>query len=61
MFYAVYEKAKQFPERYKPKICVSTKMDSNAIEIMGKDNRTGIPDTIINKIFQPFLQLNQRV
>jgi two-component system, NtrC family, sensor kinase len=53
-FYAVHEKAKLDPEGYKPAICISTKMDTNAIEILVKDNGTGIPEEIIDKIFQPF-------
>jgi two-component system, NtrC family, sensor kinase len=37
-----------------PKVEVSTQLQGNKIEIKVKDNGTGIPDDIKDKIFQPF-------
>ena len=42
------------PNHYKPSVIVSTKNDGNKIFITVSDNGTGIPQKIINKIFQPF-------
>jgi signal transduction histidine kinase len=39
---------------YKPTVTVTTKYLGNRIEIAVKDNGPGIPDTIKDKIFQPF-------
>ena len=62
-FYAVNEKAKlrsapgaRLPDGqgYEPRVVVSTKKLSDRIEIIVKDNGNGIPEKIIDKIFQPF-------
>ena len=53
-FYAVNEKAKQNISGYEPTIIVSTKKLNGNIEIAVKDNGNGIPDSIKEKIFQPF-------
>src|SRR5258706_2594841 len=53
-FYAVNEKKKQQPEGYEPTISVSTKSTDNKITISVKDNGNGIPQKVIDKIFQPF-------
>ena len=53
-FYAVAEKAKQGIEGYAPTVIVSTKKLENAIEICVQDNGNGIPESIKDKIFQPF-------
>jgi signal transduction histidine kinase/ligand-binding sensor domain-containing protein len=39
---------------YKPTVTVTTKYLGNRVEIAVKDNGPGIPDTIKDKIFQPF-------
>ena len=39
---------------YKPLVVVSTKKLEDKIEISVKDNGSGIPDKIKDKIFQPF-------
>ncbi len=39
---------------YQPTVTVSTRKQENAIEISVKDNGNGIPETIKDKIFQPF-------
>ncbi len=41
-------------QSYQPTVSVSTKKISNKIDISVKDNGNGIPQNIINKIFQPF-------
>jgi signal transduction histidine kinase len=66
-FYAVHEKSKSTPqpsrnigtgpqggEGYKPEVIVSSSKTENGIEISVKDNGNGIPDSIKEKIFQPF-------
>ena len=61
-FYAVNEKKKNLSdikdltvsERYHPIVSVQTKKINGAIEITVKDNGNGIPQIIIDKIFQPF-------
>jgi signal transduction histidine kinase len=53
-FYAVSEKQKQHPNGYQPIVSVSTKRKNGQIEILVRDNGTGIPDTVKHKIFQPF-------
>ncbi len=53
-FYAVFKKAKQSESGYKPSVVVSTKKLDNKTEIRVKDNGNGIPDSIKDKIFQPF-------
>jgi len=58
-FYAVTErkKAPRFSEvgvDYEPTISVSTKKLSDEVEIRVSDNGNGIPQKILDKIFQPF-------
>ncbi|AWH84664.1 hypothetical protein HYN59_05805 [Flavobacterium album] len=56
-FYATQEKSKQsqFSDApYKPAVTVTTQQKGNSIEIIVKDNGTGIPDAIKDKILQPF-------
>jgi len=64
-FYAVHEKKKkiklngtddalQTESLYKPCVIVSTRKSGNKISIEVSDNGTGIPASIVNKIFQPF-------
>lgn len=53
-FYAVNEKAKQQVNGYEPTIAVSTKKINNTVELMVKDNGSGIPERVLDKIFQPF-------
>ncbi|MEP6711539.1 MAG: ATP-binding protein, partial [Ferruginibacter sp.] len=54
VFYAVNEKAKQQPNGYEPVISVTTKKLNDKVEIRVKDNGIGIPQNILDKIFQPF-------
>ncbi len=53
-FYAVNEKKKTADENYKPMVSVQTKRVNDKTEIVVKDNGNGIPQNIIDKIFQPF-------
>lgn len=59
-FYTVNEKAKDASKdqaaglTYEPTVIVSTKKINDKIEISVKDNGNGIPDSIKEKIFQPF-------
>ncbi len=53
-FYAVTEKKKRQSEGYEPTVLVSTKKLNDKIEIRVKDNGLGIPQKVVDKIFQPF-------
>ena len=53
-FYAVTEKRKQEPEGYEPLVIVNTKKNIDDVEVRVKDNGNGIPQKILDKIFQPF-------
>ena len=53
-FYAVVEKKKQNDESYEPMVSVSTKKIIDKIEIKVSDNGNGIPQKVLDKIFQPF-------
>ncbi|MEB2784481.1 ATP-binding protein [Algoriphagus persicinus] len=53
-FFAVHEQAKSGKEGYEPTVSVSTKQSGDLVTISVKDNGPGIPDSIKDKIFQPF-------
>lgn len=53
-FYAVTEKKKLKPEGYEPTVTVVTKRRGDKVAITVKDNGTGIPQKVLDKIFQPF-------
>lgn len=53
-FYAVDEKKKQQIEGYDPSVIVSTKRADGKVEIKVADNGNGIPNKVMDKIFQPF-------
>src|SRR5207253_11290868 len=53
-FYAVTEKKKQAAENYEPTVSVSTKKTGDKVLISVKDNGNGIPQKLLDKIFQPF-------
>ena len=47
-------KNQQADEDYEPTVSVSTKKINDKIEISVKDNGNGIPQKVVDKIFQPF-------
>jgi ligand-binding sensor domain-containing protein/signal transduction histidine kinase len=53
-FYAVNEKKKTADETYQPLVSVQTKKLTDKVEIKVSDNGNGIPQKIVDKIFQPF-------
>jgi signal transduction histidine kinase len=53
-FYVVDEKKKQIGDGYEPTVSVSTKKINGKVEIKVGDNGNGIPQKMLNKIFQPF-------
>ena len=53
-FYVVNEKSKQNIAGYEPIVEVITKKDGNKVLISVKDNGNGIPQKVLDKIFQPF-------
>jgi signal transduction histidine kinase len=53
-FYATNEKSKQHIEGYEPTVSVSTKKIDDTVSITVKDNGNGIPQKVVDKIFQPF-------
>jgi signal transduction histidine kinase len=53
-FYAVTEKKQQLGDGYEPTVSVSTKKAGNKVLISVKDNGNGIPDSVLDKIYQPF-------
>jgi signal transduction histidine kinase len=52
-FYALHQKWRNNPS-FMPQIDVRTRKEHNKVRIIIKDNGTGIPEKIINKIYQPF-------
>ena len=53
-FYAINEKNKQNISGYEPTVSVSTKKVAGKVLISVKDNGNGIPQKVVDKIFQPF-------
>ena len=53
-FYAVNERKKLSEEGYEPQVVVSTTNEDGNVSIVVSDNGTGIPEKVIEKIFQPF-------
>ena len=53
-FYSVNEKKKKLGDAYDPSVSVSTKKINGQVEIKVKDNGSGIPQKILDKIYQPF-------
>jgi signal transduction histidine kinase len=53
-FYAVSDRAKQNENGYKPAVSLITKKLADKIEIRVNDNGNGIPQNVLDKIFQPF-------
>ena len=54
-FYAVSQKKKEIEDPgYEPKVTVSTRKKAKQVVIQVKDNGNGIPQKLLDKIFQPF-------
>ncbi|MBK6635711.1 MAG: two-component sensor histidine kinase [Chitinophagaceae bacterium] len=53
-FYVVDEKKKSGIANYEPTVSVSTKKIGDKVEVNVKDNGNGIPQKVLDKIFQPF-------
>jgi len=53
-FYVVNEKSKQNIAGYEPTVEVSTKKEGDSVLVIVQDNGNGIPQKILNKLFQPF-------
>jgi two-component system, NtrC family, sensor kinase len=53
-FYAVSEKTKSATIGYEPNVSVCTKKYPDKIEISVTDNGNGIPQNVVDRIFQPF-------
>jgi signal transduction histidine kinase len=53
-FYAIGERRKVEGERYVPAVTVVTQKLNDKIEIKVADNGIGIPQKVVDKIFQPF-------
>ncbi|WP_080059227.1 7TM diverse intracellular signaling domain-containing protein [Spirosoma aerolatum] len=53
-FYAVRQKQQTAPSDYQPTVWVSTRQEPGRVVICVRDNGTGIPDAVKEKIFQPF-------
>ena len=52
--YSTYEKKNERGDKYAPVLAVSTKKIGDKVEIRIRDNGKGIPQEIIDKIFNPF-------
>ncbi len=53
-FYAVNEKMKGTDENYQPSVSIQTKKINDKVELTVMDNGSGIPQRVVDKIFQPF-------
>ncbi|RRB18398.1 GHKL domain-containing protein [Larkinella knui] len=53
-FYAVRKQKQNAPGGYKPEVTVRTKRTENQLIIQVRDNGTGIPPDLRQKVFQPF-------
>ncbi|HEY5407965.1 MAG TPA: tetratricopeptide repeat protein [Ginsengibacter sp.] len=54
-FYAVQQKQKGMAEQgYEPTVSVTTKKSGNSVMLTASDNGNGIPQKVVDKIFQPF-------
>jgi two-component system NtrC family sensor kinase len=53
-FYVVSEKQKLSIEGYEPMVSLRTKKINGEVEICVADNGSGIPEKVLDKVFQPF-------
>jgi two-component system, NtrC family, sensor kinase len=52
--YALNEKKKRLKDSFSPEILLATKKLDNYIEIRIRDNGSGMPKDVLDKLFQPF-------
>ncbi|RZK32070.1 MAG: tetratricopeptide repeat protein [Hymenobacter sp.] len=52
--YAVHQKATQLGPAYAPEVRVSTRRRGTQVELRIRDNGTGIPPAVVEKIYNPF-------
>jgi signal transduction histidine kinase len=53
-FYSVARKKRELGDKYEPVVSLKTKIDAGHVLIVIHDNGGGIPQKVIDKIFQPF-------
>jgi two-component system NtrC family sensor kinase len=53
-FYSLMQRKKEAGESYEPTVSVYSKKMQGSVEIHVKDNGVGIPQKVVDKIFQPF-------
>lgn len=53
-FYAVMDRKRQEDERYRPAVQLASRLCEGQVEVLIRDNGMGIPDSVRDKIFQPF-------
>jgi signal transduction histidine kinase len=53
-FYAVDQKSKLLGPDFEPTVSVKTRKTINKVELLVTDNGNGIPQKVLDKIFQPF-------
>jgi len=53
-FYSVQQKKQTLGEAFAPTLFVTTRKTENGIQIKVKDNGLGIPQKVLDKIYQPF-------
>ena len=53
-FYAVNEKKQKLNGTFAPAITISTRKENGSVVVSVSDNGQGIPQNIVDKIFQPF-------
>ena len=53
-FYAVDQKKKEGNDGFKPEVRISSRKTQGGVEISVSDNGNGIPEAVLEKIFQPF-------
>ena len=53
-FYAVAEKQKLSGDDYQPTVTIHTNKINGEVEISVADNGNGIPEKVMDKVFQPF-------
>ena len=53
-FYTVQDKKKQLGIDFEPEVFIGTKLSGKQVAITVRDNGNGIPESLLDKIFQPF-------